>query len=181
MENILKHIQELFLSKASHFNTFAHSDSRLEDWFKAEIIVLLDTLKQKGFLDDFRCEFTIPIRPKKKRVDFGIIVHERVHLVELKALCISKTSTRRDLKFYFREDKVGIIKDFRKLDTIHTVPAGQKHIIGFIYPNPGDDKWIAMVESLPENLKHWQCKTRPSDFPDFLFVSVWEINKIIQD
>jgi len=174
LEAIIKRIRESFLSRGNYFTAFANADSRLEGWFKAETIVLLDMLKQEGLLDNFRCEYSISTSSGRKQIDFGLVFQDKPHLLELKAICISKISTQRGLRFYFHENNVGIIKDFKKLDSITTIPAKQKHVLGFVYPTPDNAKWETMIESLPEDLRHWQCTTRPSDFPEYLFISVWE-------
>ncbi|HRJ41777.1 MAG: hypothetical protein KJZ86_18365, partial [Caldilineaceae bacterium] len=42
MEILLSHISEWFLNKREHFAAFAQADSRIEGWFKAELLVLFN-------------------------------------------------------------------------------------------------------------------------------------------
>jgi len=48
MEVIMQNIRDWFLAKNEHFEVFAEADTRLEGWFKAEFIVLLNRLLQKS-------------------------------------------------------------------------------------------------------------------------------------
>ncbi len=101
--------------------TFAQVDSRIEGWFKAELLVLFNRLVAEQLIEKFEREVNI-ISPKdrrRKQVDFRLNIHGQEHLFELKALCISQAAgTSRNLRFYFRDNHVGLIKDFRKLDEI---------------------------------------------------------------
>jgi len=42
MNRLLPYLQDWFLQKEEHFVAFANADSRLEGWFKAEMLVLLN-------------------------------------------------------------------------------------------------------------------------------------------
>jgi len=42
MEVLLPHISRWFLDKHEHFTAFAQADSRIEGWFKAELLVLFN-------------------------------------------------------------------------------------------------------------------------------------------
>ena len=53
---------------------------------------------------------------KRFQIDFKIQLNGDEHLCELRALCISQAAgTPRNLKFYFPDDHVGLIKDVQKL------------------------------------------------------------------
>ncbi len=171
MEVIIQNIRDCFLAKKEHFEVFAEADTRIEGWFKAELIVLLDSLLREKVIQEFKREPKIDTPTGRKQVDFIISLNGESHLCELKALCISQAAgTPRNLHFYFREDNVGLIKDFRKLDSL---PYKNKWVIGFIYPNPKHDHWVKEISLLPDDLKHWKCITDPSNFPNFLFISIW--------
>jgi len=172
METILEPIKNWFLNKRDYFITFAKADSRLESWFKAELILLLPKLVESGLLEDFGRECKVSTSAGRKQVDFSLTVRGELHYCELKAMCISQAAgTPRNLGFYFRDDNVGLIKDFKKLDTI---PGCNKWVLGFVYPNPGLSHWVDAANFLPDSLKHWQCVTKPKDFPNYLFISVWK-------
>ena len=172
MEAVLKSIKDWFLGKRDYFNAFAKADSRLEGWLKVELILLLPNLVKTGLLENFERECRVTTPAGRKQVDFSLTARGELHYCELKAMCISQAAgTPRDLKFYFRDDQVGLIKDFKKLDII---PSDNKWVLGLVYPNPGLSQWADAVESLPDSLKHWQCRTRPDSFPEYLFVSVWK-------
>jgi hypothetical protein len=174
MNNLLPHLQDWFLQKEEHFVSFANADSRIEGWFKAEMLVLLNRLQQQGQLGEFEREanITSPRDKKRKQVDFLFNFEGENHLCELKALCISQAAgTPRNLNFYFRDDNVGLIKDFKKLDELTKV---NKWVLGFIYPSPDIKNWNNAVASLPKSLKHWQPITKPQDFPNFVFLSLWK-------
>jgi hypothetical protein len=171
MEAIIQNIRDWFLSKKEHFEVFAEADTRLEGWFKGELIVLFNSLLQRGVIEKFEREPKIDTPAGRKQIDFIISLNGESHLCELKALCISQAAgTPRNLHFYFREDNVGVIKDFRKLESLS---GKNKWVIGFIYPNPKYEHWVKEISSLSDDLKHWKCITDPSNFPNFLFISIW--------
>lgn len=174
MDTILPFIKEWFLGKQEHFVAFSQADSRVESWFKAELLVLLGRLKRQGHLDDFKREARIksPKDGKRKQIDFRLHIQGETHLCELKALCISQTAgTPRNLRFYFRDDNVGIIKDFKKLDELADP---NKWLLGFTYPSPEPREWAQAITSLPHALRHWLPVTRPQDFPEFVFLALWK-------
>jgi hypothetical protein len=86
MRSLLPHIREWFLSKQEHFIAFAEADSRLEGWFKAELLVLLSRLEQQGRLDDFEREFNVisPQDGRRKQVDFRLRLRGETHLFSLR-------------------------------------------------------------------------------------------------
>lgn len=172
MEAILESIKNWFLSKKEYFTAFAKADSRLEGWFKGELMLLLPKLEESRLLEEFVRECKVSTPAGRKQVDFSLTLQGELHYCELKAMCISQAAgTPRNLKFYFQDDDVGLVKDFKKLDTI---PGYNKWVWGFVYPNPGSSHWADAVKLLPSHLKHWQCITKPTDFPDYLFISAWK-------
>jgi len=172
MEVVLQNIRDWFLARKEHFIVFAEADTRLEGWFKAELIILFNKLQKGRVIERFERESNFATSKDRKQIDFTILLNGVLHLCEIKALCISQAAgTPRNLHFYFREDHVGLIKDFRKLDAL---PYKNKWVIGFIYPNPKHSQWIDEISLLPDDLKHWKCITDPYNFPDFLFISVWK-------
>jgi hypothetical protein len=174
MDTLLPHIRDWFLQKAEHFTVFSDADSRIEGWLKAELLVLFNRLIKEGHLSNFEREanITSPKDRKRKQVDFRFELDGEDHLCELKALCISQAAgTPRNLHFYFRDDRVGLIKDFKKLDELSNK---NKWVLGFIYPSPNLAEWNKEVASLPKTLKHWQPVTKPQDFPNFVFISLWK-------
>lgn len=171
MEVILESIRDWFLAKRDYFIAFAEADSRLEGWFKAELLLLFPKLIQRRLLDNFDREYNVNVLPGRKQIDFRLITRGEIHFCEVKAMCISQAAgTPRNLAFYLRDDHVGLIKDFKKLDAI---PDGIKWVLGFVYPNPGVTRWSEAVESLAVSLKHWRCLTNPEEYPEYLFISVW--------
>lgn len=174
MEVLLPHISKWFLDKQEHFTAFARADSRIEGWFKAELLVLFNRLVANQVIEKFEREANVPSPKdgKRKQVDFRLHMQGQEHLCELKALCISQAAgTPRSLHFYFRDDHVGLIKDFKKLDEI----AGQnKWVIAFVYPAPDSKEWSNAVVSLPSALKHWRPVTSPSGFPNWVYISLWK-------
>jgi hypothetical protein len=172
MEKVLERIQEWFFAKKEYFVEFSNADTRLEGWFKAELIFLFNKLKQEKVIENFEREPNFPTSEGRKQVDFTILINGELHLCEIKALCISQAAgTPRNLHFYFRDDHVGLIKDFKKLDKLHNK---NKWVVGFIYPNPESSEWKSEMSLFSENLKHWNCITDPLDFPEFLYISVWK-------
>ena len=174
MKDLLPHIQKWFLQKAEHFAVFSAADTRIEGWFKAEMLVLLNRLLRQNQVDEYEREanITCPKDGKRKQIDFRIRVQGETHLCELKALCISRAAgTHRNLHFYFRDDDLGLVKDFKKLDEL---PGGNKWMLAFVYPAPNSTDWDRTISSLPNALKHWRPLTRPQDFPEFVFISLWE-------
>jgi hypothetical protein len=175
MKSLLPHICDWFLPKEEYFIAFANADSRIEGWFKAEMIILLNGLLQQGHIDGFQRELNIPTpngSKQRSQIDFRIVLKGQGNLCELKALCISQAAgTRRNLQFYFRDDHVGIVKDFKKLDELPS--KDNKWVLGFVYPSPNPAEWSKTVKSLADDLKHWECVTKPQDFPKYAFVALW--------
>jgi hypothetical protein len=173
MHVLLPYIRDWFLPKREHFLSFSSADSRIEGWFKAELLVLFNKLAKEGRLK-YEREANIPSPKdgKRKQVDFRFEIEGENHLCELKALCISQAAgTPRNLHFYFRDDHVGLIKDFKKLDELSHK---NKWLLAFIYPSPDTSEWNKVVGSLPSTVKHWIATTKPQDFPEFVFISLWK-------
>lgn len=173
MKALLPEIQSWFERKREHLEIFAAADSRLEGWFKAELLVLFHRLAGCGVIESYGREANLRTREGSKRaqVDFLVRLGEQEHLCELKTLCISQAAgTPRNLKFYFRDDKLGLFKDFRKLDSISM---GEKWVLGFIYPRPQASVWNAALAQVPGELGHWVPMNQPSQAPPFLFISLW--------
>lgn len=174
MEILLSHISEWFLNKREHFAAFAQADSRIEGWFKAELLVLFNRLVTSRVIQDFEREANLPSPKdrKRKQVDFRLQIMGQEHLCELKALCISQAAgTPRNLRFYFRNDHVGLIKDFKKLDEIGN---SNKWVLAFVYPSPDSKEWGNVVASLPSTLRHWKPVTSPGDFPSWVYIALWK-------
>ncbi|MCS7272552.1 MAG: hypothetical protein NZ550_00195, partial [Fimbriimonadales bacterium] len=152
MELLLPHIWDWFRQKQDYFEVFAAADSRLEGWFKAELLMLLTQLTKQGVIEGFEREANIPTPASGKRaqVDFRIFAHGQEHLCEMKALCISRAAgTPRSLQFYFRDDGLGLLKDFRKLNALGHP---SKWVLAFVYPAPQPIEWNHVVEALPNDL-----------------------------
>jgi hypothetical protein len=175
MNTLLPFIQDWFVTKRDYFLAFSNADSRLEGWFKAELIVLFNKLKEEGRLTNYERESNIISTKdgKRKQIDFLVELKSATHVCELKALCISQAAgTPRNLHFYFRDDHVGLIKDFKKLDEL---PQKNKWVLCFIYPAPGINEWNKAVSSLPTTLQHWHAITKPQDYSDdSFFISLWK-------
>lgn len=173
METILQAIQRWFLEKRDHFVAFAETDTRLEGWLKGELIVLLEGLRHDGLIESFDREAKFIAPHGRKQVDFRVWLKGRACLCELKALCISQAAgTPRNLQFYFRDDNVGLIKDFYKL---RALPGDEKWVLGFVYPRPGLREWSHATAAVPADAGPWQCVTNPSDFPSHLFLAIWRL------
>jgi len=174
MQTLLPDVQSWFGTKQAHFKVFANVDSRLEGWFKAEMLVLLTSLKAKVLISDFKREAKAicATSAKRKQVDFKIQIGQTDHYCELKACCISQAAgTPRNLAFYFRDDHVGLIKDFRKLDSLN-LP--NKWVLAFIYPSPSVASWNVVVKGIPTGLSHWTPVTSPPKTKEPFFISLWK-------
>lgn len=174
MEILLSRLSEWFLDRQEYFTAFAQADTRIESWFKAELLVFCNRLVTDKVIDNFEREAKIPSPKdgKRKMVDFRLKIQGQEHLCELKALCISQAAgTSRNLRFYFRDDPIGLINDFKKLDEI---ASQNKWVLAFVYPGPNPDEWSNVVASLPNALKHWKPVTIPSDFPDWVYIALWK-------
>jgi len=171
MENIIQYIQEWFVTKQEYLESFARNDTRVESWFKAELLVFFERLKSQRLIDGFERERNLRTSKGRKQIDFMVRIKEVEHLCELKAMSISKAmGTPRNLAFYFRDDSVGIIKDFKKLDQLLDY---NKWVLSFIYPKPSESDWKNVTTSLSENVQHWHCVTRIEDYPEYLFIALW--------
>jgi hypothetical protein len=174
MDILLADIRNWFLLKKEYFRAFAEVDSRIEGWFKAEMIILLKQLQKQRKIDNYAREFNISKGARQRnQIDFRLHIQGQAHLCELKALCISQAAgTPRNLHFYFRDDHVGIIKDLRKLDSLTRKEC--KWVLAFVYPSPDIAEWNNAISLLPEDLKHWVCVTQPQDFPDYAYLALWK-------
>jgi len=74
------------------------------------------------------------------------------------------------LKFYFRDDHVGLVKDIRKLDAVE---APNKWLMAFVYPAPDRVVWDAVVSGLPTALQHWRPVDSPRDTDLPIHISLW--------
>ena len=174
MEVLLPHISRWFLDKQEYFTAFARADSRIEGWFKAELLVLFNRLVANQVLEKFEREANVhsPKDGKRKQVDFRFYIQGQEHLCELKALCISQAAgTPRNLHFYFRDDHVGLIKDFKKLDEIGNQ---NKWVVAFVYSAPDSKEWNSAIASLPSALGHWRPVTSPTGSPSWVYMALWK-------
>lgn len=179
MIEILSHINERFLPKIDYFRVFSEVDSRIEGWIKAELIFLFNELQHEGIVDTFKREYNIrtPLGPKQRRqIDFRIKIRGAAHLLELKAACISQSAgTPRNLKFYFRKDNVGIVRDLRKFDEL---PGNEnKWLLAFIYPSPNGTEWENTVSNVAKDFSDWKTVTSPMEYPEHLFISLWHLDQ----
>jgi len=171
MESVIKYINEWFLPKSEHFEAFAKNDTRVESWFKAELLVLFEKLARQKVIDSFEREPKLDINGRKQ-VDFSINIKGEQHYLELKAVCISRSKgTPRNLFFYLRDDNVGMIKDFGKLDKIKGLK--NKWILAFIYPRPTEENWLKACKIIHKNFSHWECITRLETYPQRLFIAIF--------
>ena len=110
---------------------------------------------------------------KRCLIDFRLQLSDGGHLIEIKACCISQAArTPRNLHFYFRNDKLGIQNDLRKLQTLDCPE--KKWILLFVYPRPKDFEWTNAVNSLSYEFNRWKCVSNPEKFPEFAYLSLWE-------
>ena len=173
MITIFPAIREWFLAKEQHLSTFAALDSRLEGWFKGEMFVLLQELQQQRLIASFEREKCVATESGRIQIDFLVRLGGETHYCELKAVCISQAAgTPRNLRFYLREDEVGLIRDLRKLSRLPE--SGEKWVLAFVYPNPVE-AWAEAIAALPQDLKRWGCVTRPEEFPPYLYIALWRV------
>lgn len=171
MENVIEPIKKWFVAKERYFKSFARKDTRVESWFKAELLVLFEQLASQQLIEGFGREISSTVDTGRKQIDFMLRIKGEEHFCELKAMCISQAMrTPRNLRFYFRNNYVGLVKDFKKLDEI---VAKNKWVLAFIYPKPSHSDWEDAIISLPEDVRHWHCVTSIEDYPEYLFIAVW--------
>ena len=154
----------------------AEADSRIEGWFKAEFILLCNQLRHERLVDGYEREANLRTRSGRSQIDFRIWIGGHAYLVELKALCISQAAgTPRNLDFYFRDDHVKLIKDFRKLEAF-----ADRHlwVLGFVYPRPDLRPGRRILDLLDHGLRRWRCITNPEDFPPYVFISAWKADAL---
>ena len=139
MEEIMEYIKNHFYGKKDYFKVFIDNDSRVEGWFKGELIYIFTKLEKTNIIDKFICEKKVEVSDQKKRkqIDFYIKKGNDKILLEIKSLSISERKTKRNLNFYFRNDNIGILNDVNKLESIGQYKS--KWILAFIYSLPNDD------------------------------------------
>jgi ribosomal protein S8 len=166
MIDILPYIDFWFLNKKCAIEYFSKYDSRVEGWFKGELIQLFEHLVLLRKIDGFRVEESMC----KKNIDFCVDVDNIQNFIELKACSISTSSTKRNLKFYFRNNDKGLIKDFKKLDSM---TIDNKWVLAFVYPKPNTQEWESVKTLTKIDHPHWQCISRLNNYPEYLFISLW--------
>ncbi len=85
MEALLKEIETWFAAKREHLTTFAKFDSRVEGWFKAELLVLFGRLVTSGMLglerrlcvSEEKRLFVRPLRSGEKTAKLGFDMERR--------------------------------------------------------------------------------------------------------
>jgi len=170
MQSIIGHVRNWFLPKEEYFDAFINNDTRLESWFKAELIVLFSRLKQDRVIDAFEREPNLyDQNGQRHQIDFSVTIKEVKNHLELKAVCISQSKgTPRNLKFYFRDDNVGLIKDFKKLDLLDVE---NKWIMAFVYPKPTQEDWDNIISSLSQR----KCLTTLDNYPKYFFIALFQV------
>jgi hypothetical protein len=129
-------------------------------------------LKDEEIIKDFQRELKLPTADGRRQIDFKIVCGNESLIWEIKALCISRAGgTPRNLAYYFRNDHVGLFKDFRKLDSI---PEGNKLVIGFIYPSATEDQLKEVCRKFPGDLGHWRFEVPDGCSSGHLMITIWE-------
>lgn len=175
MKSISTEIKKHFESKTIYFDLFSKVDSRIEGWFKAEMIFILEDLIAKHKILNYKREYyIIKDDGKAHNIDFQITLNNNKEiLIELKALVISQAAqTPRNLNFYFGNNHVGLFKDFRKLDSVEF--DGEKYVIGFIYPKPENAVWNKALTKIINDITGWHCITKLTDYKSPYFISIWK-------
>jgi hypothetical protein len=177
LETLLPLIVDWFKDRRGHLDVFAQADCRLEGWFKGELLVLFSKLVKDGVLSGFEREANVPVPGGRLQIDFRLRLGDQTHLCEVKALCISQAAgTPRNLKFYFRDDKLGLFKDFRKLNSI---AATNKWLLAFVYPVPEQLAWESALGLRPSDLNQWVPFNAPLAGSPGLFVSLWQARDVV--
>lgn len=181
MDTLLSRISDWFLKKEDWLRIFARHDSRVEGWFKGEMLVCLEQLRNGEHIDEFEREFTVGAKgwgvQGQLKIDFRIRRGGQDQLCELKAMCISQAyGTGRDLDFYFRpKENKGLTKDFLKLATL---ASGQPlWILSFLYPAPSRQDWDLALRKWEKVISPWRCLTTPASYPDWFFLGCWKLDR----
>lgn len=129
---------------------FSQADSRLDGWFKGEMLVLLETLRAQGMIQSCEGQINVPTpigSNQRRQIDFRVRVGSRFYLCELKAMCTSQAAgPPRDPYFYLRDDDVSMIKDLKKLPQLPF--SDSLWPLAFVYPGPKLDEWDAALEKI---------------------------------
>ena len=179
MESIIADLRSWFLRREAALRIFAEHDSRVEGWFKGEMLLSMDWLRREHRIESFEREFTLGDKgwgkKNQRKVDFRVQIQGKHYLCELKAVCTSQAyGTGRDIDFYFRpHSKVGLWKDFRKLESLPREES--PWIVSFIYPAPTRERWNQTLLKWQESIGEWKCVTSLQDYPDWLFVACWKL------
>jgi hypothetical protein len=169
---LLPIMRDWFGRKRPYVECFARWDTRVEGWFKGEMLMLLEKMKQRRVIGSLERERLVHTPEGRLQIDFVIGMDDSEHLCEVKVLCTSQAlRTPRNLRFYFREDGVGLIKDLRKLDSLESENCWA---VAFVYPAPSTDRWREAIGWLPPDLSHWRCLTKPDPHERALFVGMFQ-------
>jgi hypothetical protein len=160
MKDVLAKIHAHFDQKKDRFPVFAHNNTRVEGWFKGELLCLFTELDLHHF--ETEKKFCRPEWKRPRRVDFALTKDKdgEEHLIELKALMLSseEDDPRKSLSFYFNKDFIPADADkLRDLCAPQDYPENvRKWLLIFIYPAPDAAEWDSLLAKhklqSPENV-----------------------------
>jgi len=162
LANLLKQIRlKLYSSTKYHLDLIIEQNSRIENYFSVIIIMLLEELKLKNKIKDYKFQYLLT-NEKRKHIDFFIIGKNFKLYLEIKHLAIDtkeKEGNNRSINFYTSKSeqgkKVGIIGDLEKLN--NTIRNKITDVVSFsIVTNP-PDKGV-LNERIKFLQKHFELK-----------------------
>jgi len=117
-----------------------HGRSSAEGWFKAEMMLLLETLAKDGRIDGWRADVPIT-EDNRQRCDFRIVAEGQPLWLEVKTL-VQPGQLSADSGVMARG--AGFADDLVKLMRVRD---GDKRMLLFIVPRPEPSEWANLLET----------------------------------
>lgn len=169
MQHLIKHLRAHFDPLEDRMLSFCNHGVQLEGWFKGELLVVLDSLRESGVVKNFDRE----VKRTEGRIDL-FIESDGLHWVELKHWLIGEQGgTRYGPGFYLRDPtSVGIIRD---VDKLLRIPGDVgRWLLLLLTANPGASAWHRGVDDFNRKFapRILQPRSNPNEFPAHYFLAL---------
>ena len=173
MENLLFKLKDNFDKYERIYSTFTKYEFQTEGWFKAELITILDEMKNKNIIVDFDRE----IRLNNNLIDILINTKNgNANYVELKHCLIGN---QKGEKWTFKKHITDnpIMKDIEKLNKYEIIKNPWLFLL--LTENPGKEDWDAGISNYNSKIPERKIEafSNPDDFPQSYFLGLLKIHK----
>ena len=145
MKKLLAEINDHFRMLESRLQCFSSNEVQVEAWFKGEMLFLLEQLKGKKFIKDFKAE--VPAMGRKK-IDIWINFQAGQNWVELKHWLIG---TQKGNRWRAVDYVYDLENKFKKFDAVDAGSHG--YVLVLCTENPGEEAWDMAIQKFNANCK----------------------------